>query len=63
MIYAVDMASCGMIYLPGFMKIAAGVKAILRFWLRNLKGCNADITDGRGCDEFIWHDIRTYQVS
>jgi hypothetical protein len=34
--YAVEMASCGMIYLPSFMKIAASVQAILRFCLRNL---------------------------
>jgi hypothetical protein len=47
MVYAVEMASCGMIYLPGFMKIAIGVQAILRFLLRNLKGCNVGTADGR----------------
>jgi hypothetical protein len=31
MMYAIDMASCGMIYLPSFMKIGTGVQAILRF--------------------------------
>jgi uncharacterized protein YraI len=45
--YAVEMASCGMISLPSFMKIAAGVQAILRFCLRNLRVCNVRITDGR----------------
>jgi uncharacterized protein YraI len=40
-------ALCGMIYLPGFKKIATGVQAILRGCLRNLKGCNVSITDGR----------------
>jgi hypothetical protein len=46
MIYADEMASCDMIYLPSFMKIATGVHAILRFCLRNLKGCNVSTTDG-----------------
>jgi hypothetical protein len=43
----VEMASCGIIYLPGSMKIATGVRAVLRVRLRNLKGCNVGITDGR----------------
>jgi hypothetical protein len=46
MTYATDMVSCGMIYLPGFMKIGPCIQAIL-FCLRNLNGCNAGITDGR----------------
>jgi hypothetical protein len=34
MIYAVEMASCGMhVYIPSFMKIGTGVDAILRFCL------------------------------
>jgi hypothetical protein len=33
--YAVEMASCGMIYVPSFMKIGTGVQAILRFYLSN----------------------------
>jgi uncharacterized protein YraI len=45
--YAVEMASCGMIYIPSFVKIGTGVQAIVRFCLRNLRGCNVDITDGR----------------
>jgi hypothetical protein len=35
--YTVDMASCDMIYLSGFMKICAGVQAPLTFCPRNLK--------------------------
>jgi hypothetical protein len=45
--YAFDMASGGMIYLPNFMKIATGVQEILRFFLSSLKGCNVDVTDER----------------
>jgi hypothetical protein len=44
---AVEIASCGMIYIPSFMKIGKGIQAILRFCLRNLIGCNVGITDGR----------------
>jgi hypothetical protein len=47
MIYAVEMASCGMVYLPNFMKIATGIQAILRFYLRNFRGSNVGITDGK----------------
>jgi uncharacterized protein YraI len=36
----------GMIYVPSIMKIDIGVQAILRFCIRNLKGCNVAITDG-----------------
>jgi hypothetical protein len=41
------MVSCDMIYIPSFMKIGTGVQAILRFGLRNLRGCNVCITAGR----------------
>jgi uncharacterized protein YraI len=41
------IASGGMIYLPRFMKIGTGVQATLRFCLRNSRGCNVGITDGR----------------
>jgi hypothetical protein len=44
--YAAEMPSCG-------MKIGAGVHAILRFCVRNLRHCNVGITDGsydqKGC--------------
>jgi hypothetical protein len=46
--YAVEMASCSKIHTPSFLKIGAGVQAILRFIFRNLRGCNAGITD-------CWH--------
>jgi hypothetical protein len=29
------------------MKIGIGVQAVLRFGLRNLRGCNVGIADGR----------------
>jgi hypothetical protein len=45
--YAVEMATFGMIYIRGFVKIGTGVQAILRFCLRNLRGCNVSVTDGR----------------
>jgi hypothetical protein len=41
--YAVEVASCGMIYIPSFMKIGIGVQAILRFYLSSLKGCHVGI--------------------
>jgi hypothetical protein len=45
--YAVGMASCGIIYVPTLMGIGTGIQAILRICLRNLRGCNVGITDGR----------------
>jgi hypothetical protein len=44
--YVVEMASCNMIYTQSFIKIDAGVGAILRFYLRNSRSCNVGITDG-----------------
>jgi hypothetical protein len=41
------MASGGMIYIRSFMKIGIALQAILRFGLRNLRGCNVGITNGR----------------
>jgi hypothetical protein len=45
--YAVEIPSCGIIFLPNFMKIGTGVQAILRIFLSNLKDCNVDNTDSR----------------
>jgi hypothetical protein len=45
--YVVEMGSGGMMYLLGFMKIGVGIQAILGVCLRNLRGCNVGITDGR----------------
>jgi hypothetical protein len=45
--YAVEMVSCGIIYIAGSMTIGTGVQQILMFLLRNLKGRNIGITDGR----------------
>jgi hypothetical protein len=43
--YALEMASCGMIYIPSFTKICTGVQAILGVCHSNLNGCNVGITD------------------
>jgi hypothetical protein len=37
-----------MMYIPSFMNIDTGVQEIVRFFLRNLRGCNIGIIDGRG---------------
>jgi hypothetical protein len=34
-------------YMPSFVKDDADVQVILRFFLRNLRGCNVGIADGR----------------
>jgi hypothetical protein len=41
--YAIEIPSYGMIYIPISMKIVRGIQAILRFYLRNLIGSNVDI--------------------
>jgi hypothetical protein len=45
--YAVEMASCDMIFLPSFTKTGTGVEGILRCFLSNLKGCDVAVTYGR----------------
>jgi hypothetical protein len=57
--YAVEVASCGMVYAPSFMKIGRGVQAILRFCLRSLRGCDVGISDGR---DFLIAPLRWDQV-
>jgi hypothetical protein len=53
--YAIEMGSGGMIYIPCFMKTGTGMQAIFRFCLRNFKGCNVGITDGRDLSaSFKW---------
>jgi hypothetical protein len=52
------------IYVLSFMKIGTGVQAVLRIFLRNLRGFNVGITDGRDllirrCDKIRCHDICT----
>jgi hypothetical protein len=47
--YVVAIASCGMIYIQSFMKIGTGVQTVLKFCLRNLRGCNVGIPD--------WNDL------
>jgi hypothetical protein len=46
--HVVQMASCAMIYTPSFMKIGTGTQAILKFCLRNLRGCSI------GIREIVW---------
>jgi hypothetical protein len=41
-----EMATCGMIYIPSFMKMVTGAQAILKFCLRYFRGCNVGIIDG-----------------
>jgi hypothetical protein len=43
--HAVEMASCGIIYLPSIMKIRTGIQAILRLCLRNMRGGNVVINN------------------
>jgi hypothetical protein len=63
--YAVQMASCGIIYIPRFMKIGTSVQAILRCWLRNSNGCDVGVTDGIMKRPLRWAKVAcyTYQVS
>jgi hypothetical protein len=48
-----------MIYIPSFMKPGIGVHAILRVFLRNLRGFSVGITDGR---DFSITPLRWAQV-
>jgi hypothetical protein len=41
------MGSCGMIYIPSFMKIGTSVEGILRSSLGNFRGRNVGIADQR----------------
>jgi hypothetical protein len=54
------MASSGTINVPSFMQIGAGVQATLRFFPRNLRGCNVGIADGR---DILVMPLRWRQVS
>jgi hypothetical protein len=47
MMYADKILSCGIIISPSFITIDAGVQIILWFCLRNLRGSNISITDGK----------------
>jgi hypothetical protein len=50
------------IYIPGFMYIEIGIQIILRFCLRNLRGLNVGITDGRNlwCTPLRWPRVAWY---
>jgi hypothetical protein len=41
------MGSGDMTHIQNFMKTGRDIQVILRFCLRNVKGCNFDISDGR----------------
>jgi hypothetical protein len=45
--YSVEIAASVMIYIPSFMNIGTGAQGILRFCLRNFRGCSGGVTDGR----------------
>jgi hypothetical protein len=45
--FAVETGSGEIMHIPSSMKIGAGVQAVLRFGLRNLRGCNVGIADER----------------
>jgi hypothetical protein len=45
--YAVEMASCGVMYVLIFMKNSTAIQAILKFCLINLNLCNTGVTDGK----------------
>jgi hypothetical protein len=44
MMYAVEMASCGKVYVLSFIKKGVVVQAILRFCPSNFSGFNVGIT-------------------
>jgi hypothetical protein len=62
MICTIEIASCGMTYLPSFMKTATGVQVILRFCLRKLRGCNVGITDGKDFYLSRWDGLRCRDI-
>jgi hypothetical protein len=45
--YAVEMTSCGITYVPSFLKIGGDIQAMLRFNFRNVRSCNFGVIDGR----------------
>jgi hypothetical protein len=45
--YAIEIASCGMIHIPSYIKIGTGIQAILWCFLRNLKDCNVGMALGK----------------
>jgi hypothetical protein len=63
MIYAIEMASGGMIYIPSFVKINTGVQAITWFCLSKFTSCNVGITDGKDFMKYAVEmdsDVRIY---
>jgi hypothetical protein len=54
---AVEMGSL----LPTFMKIGAGLHAILRFSVRNLRRCNVGITDG-SYEQGLYNEVLIFKL-
>jgi hypothetical protein len=50
MMYATEVGSGSIINIRDFMKICTDIQAILRFGLRNLRGCTVGITLGGLCE-------------
>jgi hypothetical protein len=59
MIHVIEMASCGVIHGPSFMKTGTGIPAILSSSLNNLRGCNIGNTDWSvlSCTPFRWAQV------
>jgi hypothetical protein len=60
--YTIEMASCGVKYISSLMKVGTSVQAIIKYGLRNMRGCNAGtcITDVSG---LLTTPMRGSQVS
>jgi hypothetical protein len=65
--YVVETAQYGVIYLPSFIKIDAGIQAIWRFFLSNLNGSNAGTAEGNNLLitplRWVYVPWHTYKVS
>jgi hypothetical protein len=61
--YAIDMFSGSMMYILSFMMSGTGARSILRFYLKNLRGCNIGITDGRDYEVRHFKDISGQSIS
>jgi hypothetical protein len=62
---AVEIDSYGVVYLPSYMKIGTDVEGIrvLRFCVRNLKGSNVGITNGKDIGVRHWNVLRWHGIN
>jgi hypothetical protein len=44
---AIEVASCGMIYIPSFMTIGSGIQVVLRLLPQQFRGYGTSISDRR----------------